>query len=300
MEQDSRAILQVPSRILAPALRLHQSTASAFSRPVDMTNGSQDRGVDLSTCGHSGIDFDSPKLKLNKHHLEESSTSSHCDTNKKHKKYSRKVDMKRRDKSESANLAENNSPEKIQAQHHEPKTKLSFSVDSIISKVTKSSDEGYGEYDRNDCDTRSSSPGSPESGRHTRERTVTPDADAQQSRERSTGPQAQERSPGPSSREDSHHTGDFSPLIRPSALPPGLAGLPYPFSPVGLSLPPWPGLSTAYNPSLFPAGPDPSTSAVPKLSSLESEYMVLHIISVKFVIDCGQFTLQYLQFELTS
>ena len=208
--------------------------------------------------------------------------------------------MNRRDRSESADLPENNSPEKIQAQHHDPKTKLSFSVDSIISKVAKSSDEEYGENDRNICDTRGSSPGSPESGRHTRERTVTPDADAQQSRERSTSPQAQERSPSPSSREDSHHSGDFSPLIRPGALPPGLAGLPYPFSPIGLGLPPWPGLSAAYNPSLFPAGPVPSTSAIPKLSSPESEYTVLYIISVKFVIDCGQFTLQYLLFELTS
>ena len=286
MEQDSRPILQVPSRILAPALRLHQSTASAFSRPLDMTNGSQDKGVDMSTSGHSGIMLDSPRLELNKHHLEGSSTSSHSDTDNKRKKYSHKIDVKGRDRSESGtcNSPKNNSPEKMQAHHHEPRTKLSFSVDSLISKITKSRDEECEEHDRNNCDIRNSSPESPESRRRTRERTVTPDADAQQSTERSLSPREDSR---PSSREDSHHTGNFSPLIRPSALPPGFAGLPYPFGPIG----PWPGLSAVYNPSLFPAGPAPSTSAIPKLSSPESEYVVLFIISVKFVIDCGQFTI---------
>ena len=285
MEQDSRPILQVPSRILAPALRLHPSTASAFSRPVDMTSGSLDRGVDLSTSERSEtkhqMEVDSSRV-LNEHHFEESSTSSRRNSsNKKNKKSLRKIDVRPADRSESAN-----SPDKMQVQHHEPRTKLSFSVDSIISKVTKPSDEEDGEYDSNCCDTRSSSPGSPERERHTRERAVTPDADPQQTRERSYSPR--EHSPSPSSREDSHHAGNFS-LIRPSALPPGLAGLPYPFSPVGLGLPPWPGLSAAY-PSMFPAGPAPSTSTLPKLSSPESEYMVLYILSEKFVIDCSQYT----------
>ena len=269
MEKDSRPILQVPSRILASALRLHPSTASAFSRPVDMTTGSHDRGVDLCTSEHSEtkhqMEIDSSRL-LNEHHFGESSTSSQRNSSNKNKKCLHKIDARPTDRSESAN-----SPDKMQVQHYGPRTKLSFSVDSIISKVTKSSDEEDEENDRNNCDTRSSSPGSPESERHTRERAVTPDADVQQSRERSYSPR--EHSPSPSSRGDSHHAADFS-LIRPSALPPGLAALPYPFSPVGLGLPPWPGLSAAY-PSVFPAGPAPSTSTLPKLSSPESEYMVL-------------------------
>ena len=285
MEQDSRPVLQVPSRILAPALRLHPSTASAFSHPVDMTTGSRDRGVDMSTREHSEtkhqMELDSSRL-LNEHHFEEPSTSSQRNSsNKKNKKCLRKIDARPTDRSESAN-----SPDKMQVQRHEPRTKLSFSVDSIIAKVTKYSDEEDGEYDRNNCDTRSSSPGSPESERHAKERAVTPDADVQQSGERSYSPR--EHSPRPSSREDSHHAGDFS-LFRPSALPPGLAGLPYPFSPVGLGLSPWPGLSAAY-PSMFPAGPAPSTSTLPKLSSPESEYMVLYVLSEKFVIDCSQYT----------
>ena len=288
MEQDPRLILQVPSGILAPALRLHPST-SAFSRPTTIKNGSTDRGVDLSANGHSGVgpevELDSTKA-LNQRTTERSSSSSqHHRCSRKHTEHSKKSDAKQRHKSESDDMPgvscspEHNSPRKIQPQHSGPRTKLSFSVDSIISKVTKSRDEELKEDDESRSD-RSSSPGSEEGSRPSRDRAGTPDSDEHHDTD-SNSPR--ESSPRPGSKDGSHHRSEFSPPIRPSAIPPGLAGLSYPFSPVGIGLPTWPGLSTAYH-SMFPTGPAPTTSTLSKLSSPESKYIDT---SIYFSKACG-------------
>ena len=80
MEQDPRLILQIPSGILAPSLRLHPSTASAFSRPITMRSGSLDRGVDLSTNSDSGVrlkaEHDSAKTVNQQHSTGNPSPSS--------------------------------------------------------------------------------------------------------------------------------------------------------------------------------------------------------------------------------
>ena len=282
MEQDPRLILQVPSEILAPSLRLHPSTASAFSRPITMRSGSLDRGVDLSKNSDSGIrleaEHDSAKVINQQDSTGNPLPSSHHHRSRKHAGHSKKkIDVKHGHNSESDDMPgggrsspEHNSAGKMQ-QHSGPRIKLSFSVDSIISKETKSRDEGLREGDGSSCG-RSSSPGSEEGSRPARDRTGTPDSDVHCDGE-SDSPR--EGSPRPESRDSSHHRAEFSPPIRPSAMPPGLAGLPYPFSPAAIGLPTWPGLSTAYH-SLFPAGPAPATSTLPKLSSPESKYIDIH------------------------
>ena len=290
MEQDPRLILQVPSGILAPALHLHPST-SAFNRPTTMKSGSTDRGVDLSSNGHSAVgpavEHDSTKA-LNQSTIERLSASSqHHRRSRKNTEHSKKSDAKQRHKSETDDMPgvscspEQNSPGKIQPLHSGPRTKLSFSVDSIISKVTKSKDEELKEGDENSCD-RSSSPGSEEGSRPSRDRAGTPASD-QHDDGHSNSPR--QSSPRRGSRDGSHHRSEFSPPIRPSAIPPGLAGLSYPFSPVGMGLPTWPGLSTAYH-SMFPTGAAPTTSTLSKLSSPESKYIDT---STYFSKACGFF-----------
>lgn len=262
MEPYSRPILQVPSGILAPALRLYPSPASAFSRPRRESSASPpDTGMDLRVGRHHVSTTSREKSSHPPEAKSSSSGTSH------HRRNSSSV----KDKADSAKepkdggcVRKANSPghrsptKRVPSPHPEPRSRLSFSVDSLISKTSSPADTERG-HQR--CD-RSSSPQSVHSESRVSEGGTPPP-------ESYTHPDdsdsSRENSPNRPTSINEQDIRQFSPPVRPSALPSGLAGLPCnPFFGIGVS--PWTGLSAPSCCPLLSRGPTPGTNVLPKLS----------------------------------